>query len=59
MDFAEQVTDATVRRAYTVRLFLDLEKAFDTIDHKTLVLKLEMYGTRGLAHNWLSRYLES
>lgn len=34
MDFVEQITDATERRKNKVVVFLDLQKAFDTVDHK-------------------------
>lgn len=38
-------------------LFLDLEKAFDTVCHKTLLMKLYNYGVRGKMYFWLQNYL--
>jgi len=56
-DLYTKITEDLDNKLHTIGLFLDLSKAFDTLNHQILLSKLNSYGVRGLANKWVENYL--
>ena len=57
IDFIKDVSEAIDEGMNTIGIFMDLSKAFDTIDHDILLTKLYHYGFRGISYEWFRNYL--
>ena len=55
----DKITQALDENKYAVGIFIDLSKAFDTVNHSILLRKLELYGVRGSCLDWFSSCLEN
>ena len=55
--FLDDIYKAMNDNKLLIATYIDAMKAFDTVDHKILLLKAEHYGIKGLVLNWLKNYL--
>ena len=54
-----QITDAYGQGKYTLGIFIDLSKAFDTVNHNNLLEKLKAYGIQYENLIWFTSYLSN
>ena len=55
--FTDIVRKSMDKGQLTGALFIDLRKAFDTVDHSTLISKLPLYGIENAEQRWIQNYL--
>ena len=53
----DQIYEAFEKNEYTLRVFIDFSKAFDTVNHSILLKKLELHGTTHTNYAWIKSYL--
>ena len=59
LDLYDRITKSLAKKQYITGIFLDLSKAFDTLDHSILIYKLERHGIRGTPLAWFKDYLSN
>ena len=59
LNMQDKISDAMDKNEYSIGIFLDLAKAFDTTDLGILLKKLSIYGIRNIQLNWFKSYLEN
>ena len=59
MDLTEYIYQALNNTQHSFSIYLDLCKAFDTVNHTILLSKLYCYGVRGQPLSWIRSYLRN
>lgn len=59
IELIDKISDELDNKKISLGIFIDLSKAFDTINHEILLNKLKFYGIRGTANNWFQSYLSN
>ena len=57
VEITENIRKALDENKFACGVFVDFQKAFDTVNHDILINKLDHYGVRGIENNWFRSYL--
>ena len=59
LDIVENIRENLDKKTFSCGVFIDLEKAFDTVNHNILLEKLQFYGIHGNNFLWFTSYLSN
>ena len=59
LSIIDDIKENLDNKTFTCGVFIDLEKAFDTVNHDILLKKLQHYGIRGSQNSWFQSYLSN
>ena len=59
INITENLTNAFHEGSIGCGVFVDLQKAFGTVDHQISLAKLDYYGIRGVSSDWFNSYLSN
>ena len=56
-EIIEQIRNACDKGLYTCSIYLDIQKAFDTVNQNILLAKLKHYGIKGTSFDWFKSFI--
>ena len=60
LEMTDKINEAVENNQFSIGIFVDLSKAFDTLNHNILLNKLYYYGIRGdVVYEWFKTYLSN
>jgi len=59
MEVIDSIYSHLDKHEFTIGIYLDLQKAFDSVNHTILLKKLYNNGVRGKVHAWFQSYLSN
>ena len=57
MQLIDQINDKFANNCFSLGIFIDLSKAFDTVDHQIIISKFSKYGVKGEKLSSFKSYL--
>ena len=58
MEITEHIKESIDKGKFGCGIYIDLRKAFDTVNHSILLKKMEHYGVRGVLLEWFKSYFQ-
>ena len=59
LEMTDKISEAIDKNYFSIRVFIYSSKAFDTLNHNILLLKINYYGVRGNALSWFKSFLNN